>query len=76
MIKIKDSICAYKRGERYFTSYHWCNECPPLAEYRLLERQQKLDWANRNKAIKESWQDKNQRTVSRNKNKKEFGFYA
>jgi hypothetical protein len=45
---MKDSICAYKRGEPYFTSYHWCNECPPLDEYRALEKQQKLAWAKRN----------------------------
>lgn len=45
---IKGSICAYKRGERYFTSYHWCNECPPPNEYRAMEREQKLAWANRN----------------------------
>jgi hypothetical protein len=48
-MKIKGSLCAHKRGERYFTSYHWCNECPPSPEYRALERQQKLDWTNRNK---------------------------
>ena len=45
---IKGSICAYKRGEPQFTSYHWCNECPPIAVYRAMERQQKLDWAKRN----------------------------
>jgi len=47
-MKTKSSICAYKRGEPYFTNYHWCNECPPPDEYRALERQQKLNWANRN----------------------------
>jgi hypothetical protein len=45
---MKSSICAYKRGEPYFTSYHWCNECPPADEYRAMERQQKLAWAKRN----------------------------
>ena len=43
------SLCAHKRGERYFTMYHWCNECPPMDIYRAMERQQKLDWANRDK---------------------------
>jgi hypothetical protein len=47
-MKIKGSICAYKRGEPQFTSYHWCNECPPITVYRAMERQQKLDWAKRN----------------------------
>jgi hypothetical protein len=47
-MKTKGSICAYKRGEPYFTNYHWCNECPPPDEYRVIERQQKLDWAKRN----------------------------
>jgi len=46
---MKGSLCAHKRGERYFTSYHWCNECPPMEIYRAMERQQKLDWANRDK---------------------------
>jgi hypothetical protein len=49
---MKGSTCAYKREEPYFTSYHWCNECPAYNEYRLLERQQKLDWANAHKARK------------------------
>jgi hypothetical protein len=46
---MKSSICAYKRGEPYFTSYHWCNECPPSDEYRALEKQQKLAWTKANK---------------------------
>jgi hypothetical protein len=46
---MKSSMCAHKRGERYFTSYHWCNECPNIVEYRALERQQKLDWSARKK---------------------------
>jgi hypothetical protein len=46
---MKGSLCAHKRGERYFTSYHWCNECPHMDIYRAMERQQKLDWTNRNK---------------------------
>ena len=45
---MKSSMCAYKRGEPYFTSYHWCNECPPSDEYRALEKQHKLAWAKRN----------------------------
>lgn len=45
---MKGSICAYKRGEPYFTNYHWCNECPAPDEYRSIERQQKLNWAKRN----------------------------
>ena len=57
-MKIKGSICAYKRGEPQFTSYHWCNECPPLTLYRAMERQQKLDWTNANKARKLSWENK------------------
>jgi hypothetical protein len=46
---MKSSMCAYKRGEPYFTSYHWCNECPTSVEYRALEKQHKLAWANANK---------------------------
>jgi hypothetical protein len=71
---MKGSICAYKRGEPQFTSYHWCNECPPLAEYRAMERQQKLDWANANKARKQAWENKNTKTVERTKKRKELGY--
>ena len=66
-------MCAYKRGERYFTSYHWCNECPPIATYRVMERQQKLVWANANKKRKEAWEKNNPKAVERLKKRKQFG---
>jgi len=47
-------MCATKRGHWQSTSFHWCNECPPLDEYRKLEKAQKLAWSNRNKKLKES----------------------
>jgi hypothetical protein len=45
---MKNSMCAYKRGEPFFTSYHWCNECPPMKEYLSLEKTHKAAWAKRN----------------------------
>jgi len=51
---MKDSLCAYKRGEREFTSYHWCNECPPIDQYNKLLKQHKLEFAARNKKLRES----------------------
>jgi hypothetical protein len=73
-MKIKGSICAYKRGERYFTSYHWCNECPPVSEYRAMERQQKLDWTNANKKRNETWKIKNVRRIKHDKSLADKGF--
>jgi hypothetical protein len=48
---MKNSMCAYKRGEPFFTSYHWCNECPPMKEYLSLEKTHKADWAKRNTTL-------------------------
>jgi hypothetical protein len=45
---MKNSMCAYKRGEPFFTSYHWCNECPPMKEYIAIEKTHKADWAKKN----------------------------
>lgn len=71
---MKSSMCAYKRGEPYFTSYHWCNECPPSDEYRALEKQQKLAWSNANKKRDESWKTKNARRIKYDKTLADKGF--
>jgi hypothetical protein len=71
---MKGSLCAYKRGERYFTSYHWCNECPPSDEYRALEKQHKLDWAKANKARDTAWKNKNARRIKHDKSLADKGF--
>jgi hypothetical protein len=71
---MKSSMCAYKREERYFTSYHWCNECPPLDEYRALEKQHKLDWAKANKARNDAWKNKNARRIKHDKSLADKGF--
>jgi hypothetical protein len=55
---MKASLCAYKRGETYFTSYHWCNECPPADQYRSMEKEQKLAWTKANKERKQAWENK------------------
>ena len=47
--EMKDTLCAVKRGHWQATSFHWCNECPPLNEYKQLEKIQKLAWAEVNK---------------------------
>jgi len=73
---MKSSICAYKRGEPFFTTYHWCNECPPIKEYLQLERQQKLAWTNRNKKKKEAWEIKHPKAAARIKNQKLLGHIA
>ena len=64
---MKSSMCAHKRGEPYFTSYHWCNECPSLNEYRALEKQHKLDWTKANKARHDVWKTKNERRIKYDK---------
>ena len=73
-MKIKGSICAYKREEPYFTNYHWCNECPPPDEYRVIERQQKLNWVNANKARDTAWKNKNGKRLERDKSLADKGF--
>jgi len=45
-------LCAVKRGHWQATSFHWCNECPPMDEYRKLEKAQKVAWTNANKKKK------------------------
>lgn len=37
-------LCAVKRGHWQATSFHWCNQCPPLEEYKELEKLQKAAW--------------------------------
>lgn len=71
---MKASICAHKRGEPQFTSYHWCNECPPIAEYRAMEREQKLAWTNANKKRNEAWKVKNVRRIKHDKSLADKGF--
>jgi hypothetical protein len=47
-----------------------------LKEYIKLERQQKLDWANRNKARKEAWELKHPKAAARIKNRKLYGYIS
>jgi hypothetical protein len=47
--KMKDTLCAVKQGHWQATSFHWCNECPPLDEYKKLEKIQKAAWIESNK---------------------------
>jgi hypothetical protein len=40
-------LCRYKREGK--VSGHWCNECPPMAEYTKIEKKENQDFLKANK---------------------------
>ena len=40
-------LCRYKREGK--VSGHWCNECPPMAEYVKIEKKEHQDFLKANK---------------------------
>ena len=39
-------LCKYHREGS--VSGHWCNLCPPISEYKLIERAEELAWKKKN----------------------------
>jgi hypothetical protein len=49
-------ICKYSREGS--VSGHWCNMCPPVADYKRIEKAEELAWKERNKPKKKNAQNK------------------
>lgn len=44
------SLCRYEREGK--VGGHWCNLCPPLKEYFAIEKREALEFAEKNRRLK------------------------